>query len=735
MYCAQEEFRYGKPPHITYWNRTAFDQFAALQDQCFLSNGLIFKRKCLLRQMRAEWEAIPPASQIRCTPLKKDIATNESQILHTDNPDLKSIQNEILTGRRHLNESQERRNVSASVRRILRQKKHRLEATDVHISSTVFGALQQEAKDAALSSDMLSVCSEVMASQPIVLRQSATELNATNSLLYQFESYMDALPDQLVPHQSCGRVAVASFNFSSEEETGVESRSFTEIGVQALMSNNLSVFFVNPTCDNISGIAIYSKGAPQLQLAHGGFWYRFVHTHETVTLLKEEPNLEAATFLNQQLLEAVQHDGGNYLVFKVYANDALFVERATERKRRPRSKVLSISIPNYAAQLPYKLPFLLRTENQQSPEGGCGYWNYETWLTDGVETTKGNLSDVTSVCYTSHLTQFTSLVGGNYRINADGQEVLIAPLHAKVLDIISIVGCCLSLFGLLGIWLTAAISKRWRNQSSTKVLLHLCLALTLQMVLFVFLNTDDTVEHLITTQSYDRCVILGALLQYSVLVLFSWMLIIAFLQFQRYVTVIGINRPDHYVLKAAVVAWTMPLLPTLLVALIDPTSYYPSDVQLQTDTGICYPTGYGLIFGVVLPVTLITIANLIIFVYVFYSITHSLGQTLRHTERDLVIKQIRLSVLLFFLLGLSWIFGIFAFMQAGVVFSYLFCLTATLQGFVLFVYFVLLDADNRRSWLGLFCPKQKTDVDLPKSRHELQSLTTSSTNYSRRSHH
>lgn len=389
--------------------------------------------------------------------------------------------------------------------------------------------------------------------------------------------------------------------------------------------------------------------------------------------------------------------------------------------------------------MPQPLPFLLRNENHRQPDTravnagcGCGYWNYQTWVSDGITTSSGTdlLRDPIVVCQTRHLTQFSYLVGGSYRSNDLGDEVLVTPINERVLDIISIVGCCLSLFGVLGIFLTALLFKSWRSQASTKVLMHLCLAMMLQMVLFVFINTDDISEQLVVHGDNVRCVLLGAAMQYTILVLFCWMLIIAFLQFQRYVTVIGVERPRRYILKAALVAWLLPLLPTLLVACIDPESYVPTAEQLATDTGICYPSGYGLTFGIVLPVTLITVANLVIFAYVFYSISHSLSQSIQRAERKLVHKQIRLSVLLFFLLGLSWIFGIFAYMQAGVAFSYLFCLTATLQGFVLFIYFVLLDEVNRRAWIGLLCPT-KMKMDVQKRTTELQSMTTSSTNYSR----
>ncbi|KAH8278619.1 hypothetical protein KR018_006145, partial [Drosophila ironensis] len=756
MFCEPEKFQHDyitrnhdQSPHLNRWKKAKIGEHATLHDVCLLRNGMPVTRECQLKNFRAQWESVEPWQPVVCLRRFRE---------HSISTELNSLHDDILEGRRRTNDTQGRREMTGMMRNMFRQQDRTLLPADVHVTGQMFATLMQQDKDASLGVDLVSVCKEIMSSDSQVLRLSA-QLNATNSLLNQFENYMDALPEQMVPRKNCGKV-VPQVTSGAEEmaSTGVETLNFSDIGVQALITGNLSVFFANPECDNITGIAIYSSHSEGRQASASGFWYRFLRATDEVAKIKLEAHLETAAFLPQNLWQAVRQKGVSYLIFKIYAHDALFVEATETRNRRPRSKVISISLPNLDGKyltnckscmliflfcldssLPLALPFLLRNENLRNPDSralaagsGCGFWNYETWRSDGVSTSNSNLlTDAIIECHTFHLTQFAFLVGGSYRTNDLGEEVLITPLNERVLDIISIVGCCLSLLGIVGIFLTAAVFKAWRNQASTKVLLHLCLAMALQMVLFVFLNTDDISEQLVVNGDTRRCVALGAAMQYSILVLFSWMLIIAFLQFQRYVTVIGIERPRHYILKAAIVAWLLPLIPTLLVALIDPDSYLPSAAQLSTDTGICYPSGHGLIFGVVLPVTLITVANLIIFVYVFYSISSSLSQSIHRAEKKMVVKQIRLSILLFFLLGLTWIFGIFAFMQAGVAFSYLFCITATMQGFVMFVYFVLLDKVNRRAWVGLMCPTTMK-MDVQKRTTELQSMTTSSTNYSNR---
>ncbi|XP_023035401.1 adhesion G-protein coupled receptor G7 [Drosophila willistoni] len=742
LYCDSELFmhdyitrNHDQTPHENRWKRARIGEFATLHDVCLLRNGLPVTRKCQVKEHRAQWESTDQWQPVVCLRRIRE---------RTISTQLNTLHDDILEGRRRPNDTQSRRLMTATMRDMFRQSDRTVLPADIHLTGQLFSSLMEVEEDAAVSADLVSVCKDIMSSDAQVLRLSA-QLNATNNLLSKFENYMDDLSEQMVPMENCGKIVEdAAKNDSVASASGVEIVNFSHIGVQALITSNLSVLFVNPQCEDITGIAIYSKPSEELKESKSGFWYRFLHSTEDLNKLRRDSNLEAATFVPKNLWTSLKQSGAVYLVFKVYGHDGLFVEMSEQRNRRPRSKVISISIPGYdASTLPHELPFLLRNENHRQPDAraislgsGCGYWNYETWLSDGVVSSENSdmLRDPVILCQTRHLTQFSFLVGGSYRTNDLGEEVLVTPLNERVLDIISIVGCCISLFGLIGIFLTAAVFKSWRNQASTKVLLHLCLALTLQMILFVFLNTDDISEQLVADGDNLRCVALGAALQYSILVLFSWMLIIAFLQFQRYVTVIGIERPSHYILKSAIVAWSLPLLPTLLVAFIDPNSYLPTESQLATDTGICYPSGYGLTFGVVLPVTLVTIANLAIFVYVFFSISHSLSQSIHKNERKMVIKQIRLSVLLFFLLGLTWIFGIFAFMQAGVVFSYLFCLTATMQGFVLFIYFVILDKENRRAWAGLICPTKKF-MDVERRTTELQSMTTSSTNYSNRLPH
>ncbi|XP_050666760.1 adhesion G protein-coupled receptor E4-like [Leptidea sinapis] len=198
------------------------------------------------------------------------------------------------------------------------------------------------------------------------------------------------------------------------------------------------------------------------------------------------------------------------------------------------------------------------------------------------------------------------------------------PKNTKTLNIISLIGSFLSLSGIMGIWITATVFQAWRKKPGTKILINLTV-----YNLGTICEGDE--NGIIRKKMRVVCIILGALLHYSVLASFMWMLIAASLQFIRYVRVFGVYRPSRFMVKFTLIGWGIPVLP------------------------------------------------------------------------------LRLSIFLFFLLGLTWVFGLFSFSK-NLIWSYLFCLTSTLQGFVLFVYFVICDPITRNLWVALLNSSSKCEI-------------------------
>ena len=66
-----------------------------------------------------------------------------------------------------------------------------------------------------------------------------------------------------------------------------------------------------------------------------------------------------------------------------------------------------------------------------------------------------------------------------------------------------------------------------------------------------------------------------------------------------------------------------------------------------------------------------------------------------------------------FLLGLTWLFGVFTFISSNVVVYYiiqvLFTIFNASQGFFIFIFFVVINSDSREAWISLVC-RQKNKI-------------------------
>jgi G protein-coupled receptor 64/G protein-coupled receptor 126 len=107
---------------------------------------------------------------------------------------------------------------------------------------------------------------------------------------------------------------------------------------------------------------------------------------------------------------------------------------------------------------------------------------------------------------------------------------------------------------------------------------------------------------------------------------------------------------------------------------------------------------YSAVLG---PVAFLILINIVVFVFVVRSIIAA-GRGLRtnQSESKQIKEKLLASFLNFVLLGLTWIFGFFSIGATNaVVFSYLFCVTSSLQGFIIFVLYVGRDPSARKQWI------------------------------------
>ncbi|KAJ6644322.1 Adhesion G-protein coupled receptor G4 [Pseudolycoriella hygida] len=533
--------------------------------------------------------------------------------------------------------------------------------TDIFYVSQIFLGIQH-AENSFISDDVkriLRIYNQLLMVNGSVMYASS-KLNSTNVLL----DSVDVIVSDFA--------AYTNFNASSN---GILKFAFDEA--------MLSTFIFNPEETNLTGIAVIERSS--------GVSIEFLNKNDGVKDIINIPNLKLASYVPTQLFT---HLNSPLIVVSLFNSDVLFQSYHSSNPIQlinSSGSIISMVLVGVNGNLPLKLPIFFK----RSSEGNvCGFWSFSSaedgWATNGCLFNKEFIKSDIVLCECMHLTHYAYLFYGGTPIDLT---------HFERLQLITTVACSISLVGLCGIYLSAVLFKSWRIKPSTKFLLQISFALTIQLTIILFINTEANVMVFVASGKSVTCIALGVMLHYVVLVSFMWMLIIGVLQYMRYVAVFHDLHSERILLISSLAAWGLPMVPVVMVVVADAQCYIPS-----TDSyNICYPTGYSLYFGLMAPIVIITAANLVIFVLIIKSLTNNVA--VGKETRAILLSKIRLWIFLFFLLGLPWIFAFLSAASAGLLFTYLFCATATLQGFILFFYFVILDPYVRGLWIGM-CRKK-----------------------------
>lgn len=495
-----------------------------------------------------------------------------------------------------------------------------------------------------------------------------------------------------------------------------------------------------PEFTNITGLAISRKTESN---KFSDMLIQPLFKNTTLEYVFSIENLELATWVPENVLRSLckvsntTNDSNDHsvnskdvhIIISIFHNDALF-QQLDEFVFNINSRVIGISIPGYISNLKHPVALVFKEINSSFTGKACGYWDFQKIIeggSPGFWTNRDcfyvNTIDDLTICECYHMTHFGQLIHIRDNINP-----IVRPndIHSRTLNIITLTGSFLSLLGIAGIWITAIVFQTWRKKPGTKVLLQLSTAIALPLILTLVFDLDNTIfinvdgHTTISDNMKVVCIVLGAFLHYSILSSFMWMLITAILQFVRYVRVLGVSRPSRFMIKFTLIGWGVPLVPVIFVLLSDVNNYIPDLSMVSSTNKICYPSGSAFIISILIPILIILSVNIILFILVIHAISTGPDGKMRATDTDLVGAQLRVSIFLFFLLGLTWIFGIFSFSD-NLIWSYLFCLTCTLQGFVLFIYFVICDPATRTLWVTLMKPQFRTSSSR-------ESITTISNN-------
>ena len=128
----------------------------------------------------------------------------------------------------------------------------------------------------------------------------------------------------------------------------------------------------------------------------------------------------------------------------------------------------------------------------------------------------------------------------------------------------------------------------------------------------------------------------------------------------------------------------------------------------------CFVASHPLYFGVILPIGIILLHNLVIFGVVIRVLWKSkVGESMTQANSFTAAQRLKNAISVSILMGLTWLFGFLAIEDAEFFFSLLFCLCNSFQGIVIFILFCARQDDvkaNLRPYYNRICCVRINDL-------------------------
>ncbi|NWS24973.1 AGRG2 protein, partial [Polioptila caerulea] len=356
------------------------------------------------------------------------------------------------------------------------------------------------------------------------------------------------------------------------------------------------------------------------------------------------------------------------------------------------SSVANLTISNLRANVTVILQNI--KPNQDNSTVRCVFWDFNKngghggWSYEGCTVRESRVNE--TVCSCNHLTSFAVLMDlyGNTPLN---------PTQELVLTFISYIGCGLSAIFLSVTLVTYIAFEKIRRDYPSKILIQLCAALLLLNLVFLL----DSWIALYDTRGL--CIAVAVFLHYFLLVSFTWMGLEAFHMYLALVKVFN-TYVRKYILKFCIVGWGLPALVVSIVLAVSPDNYgliTTGKVSINGPDEFCwiknrivfYITAVGYF-------CLIFLINISMFIVVLIQLCRIKKKKQLGAQRKTSIQDLRSVAGLTFLLGITW--G-FAFFTVNEVFTYLFTIFNTLQGFFIFIFYCVTKENVRKQWRRYLC--------------------------------
>ncbi|XP_072420378.1 adhesion G protein-coupled receptor E3-like [Chiloscyllium punctatum] len=355
---------------------------------------------------------------------------------------------------------------------------------------------------------------------------------------------------------------------------------------------------------------------------------------------------------------------------------------ATEGTGWLNSKVVTARISNKAAShdLTEMVIFTLKLnqDTKDHEKAECIYLKITEggsfWSSEGCFLISSNGSYV--ICQCNHLTSFA---------------VLMSPIEIEEdwsLLLISTVGLTVSLLCLAA---SIVVFTKCRSIQKASIIVYKHLSINLFLAQLIFLTGIHVTNKVV-------CALVAGCLHYFFLTVFAWMFLDALQVFIvcRHLTVTKFTHT--YVIRRRYLypsGYAVSALIVIISAAIRPYGY-----GSEKDCWLSLEWGFRWSFQG--PVCLVIVVNMVLYIWTLCLLRHHL------TTRDMNVSKIKdtmtvtiKAIVRLFVLGFTWIFGIFNINKSTIFLSYLFTVINTLQGLFIFVVYCVSNRqvrDEVRKW-------------------------------------
>ncbi|XP_038047522.1 adhesion G-protein coupled receptor G7-like [Patiria miniata] len=569
--------------------------------------------------------------------------------------------------------------------------------------------------------DILEVLAQIVVNETNVLPVSATLKNATSSLINTgdelsltatvLENIANVTSPSLQVTVNVVKTVDNVLNLRNEifeendDAAGRILQTFetqlTYVRENLTMVDNLSnlavdVVILGPDLDTDSGISYAS-------IPRSGKVDDTLKNNEGQLSSVTEPRDDAEAFIGLpgEALKLDDEQGSMVnlpVVFAVYLTSKLFQLATPESLSFPDGRQLVVNSRIISAIVGDRDQII---ENLMSPvvtsfisldasltgESICVFWDTaaSNWSTEGCTRSTVNPGQRFVACDCNHLTNFAILL--SYYGDIDN----------FALDIISKVGCAVSIGALLLTIMACLVHRELRNNPAKKSFINLCVSL---LALYaVFLAGIDRTKPPVT------CVIMAALIHYFFLTSVCWASAEALNLFYLLV-ITRRGLMTGYLLKMLLFCWGIPMV---IVALTFVVPYLVTG-QWELEGEYCFLTpGNALYFGVSLPVGTMLLFNVFIFILLVRRLVCQRIEssvTRRETHLDASIRHGRLMLPISLLLGATWLVGFLAVEGTTYVFQWIFAVLNSLLGLAIFLLFIVGKKTGRKGLGKLICVDQ-----------------------------